>query len=235
MWEKFDGQYKGATYKEIHEKVQLFGAGLMSLGVKKGDRIGLVADGRNSWIICELGILYAGAADVPMSIRLSSEEIKFRLEHSGSTMVIVSKQQVPKVKGMIGSVKNLNKIIHLDPYEKSDDSQIHYDDILALGNEYLKNNKAKFEERWQSVQENDMANVTYTSGTTADPKGIVLSHLNYVTNAKQIYTLIEIPEHFRILLMLPWDHAFAHTCGLYGFMGKGASIASVEIGSTPKH
>ena len=233
MWEKSNGQYKGATYKEIHKKVQLFGAGLMSLGIKKGERIGLAADGRNSWIICELGILYAGAADVPMSIRLSSDEIKFRLEHSGATMVIVSKQQVPKVKGMIDSVKNLNKIIYLDPYEKSDNTQIHYDDILALGKEYLKTNKAKFEERWRSVQEDDMANVTYTSGTTADPKGIVLSHLNYVTNAKQIYTLIEIPEHFRILLMLPWDHAFAHTCGLYGFMGKGASIASVEIGSTP--
>ena len=57
MWEKSNGQYIGTTYKEIHEKVQLFGAGLMSLGVKKGDRIGLVADGRNSWIICELGIL----------------------------------------------------------------------------------------------------------------------------------------------------------------------------------
>ncbi|MDX2443454.1 MAG: AMP-binding protein [Bacteroidales bacterium] len=233
MWEKSDGHYKGSTYKEIHEKVLLFGAGLMSLGVQKGDRIGLVADGRNSWIISELGILYAGAADVPMSIRLSSDEIKFRLEHSSASMVIVSKQQVPKVKGMIGSMNNLKKIIHLDPAEDIGDSQIMYDEILELGKVYLENNKAEFDERWQSVQENDMANVTYTSGTTADPKGIILSQLNYLTNVKQIYTLIEFPQDFRILLMLPWDHAFAHTCGLYGFMGRGASIASVEIGSTP--
>ncbi len=122
----------------------------MSLGVQKGDRIGLVADGRNSWIISELGILYAGAADVPMSIRLSSDEIKFRLEHSSASMVIVSKQQVPKVRGMIGSMNNLKKIIHLDPAEDIGDSQIMYDEILELGKVYLENNRAEFDERWQS-------------------------------------------------------------------------------------
>ena len=233
MWEKSDGQYKGSTYKEIREQVYLFGAGLMSLGVEKGDRIGLVADGRNSWIICELGILYAGAADVPMSIRLSQDEIKFRLEHSGASMVIVSRQQAPKVEGMVESIDNLKKVISLDPSEKSDDVHIMFTDILDLGEKFLEISKAKFDERWQSVQENDMANVTYTSGTTADPKGIILSHLNYVSNVFQAYTLLDIPQSFRTLLMLPWDHAFAHTCGLYCFMGKGASIASVEIGNTP--
>ena len=233
MWEKSDGQYKGSTYKEIREQVYLFGAGLMSLGVEKGDRIGLVADGRTSWIICELGILYAGAADVPMSIRLSQDEIKFRLEHSGASMVIVSRQQAPKVEGMVESIDNLKKVISLDPSEKPGDDHIMFDDILDLGKEFLEINKVKFDERWQSVQENDMANVTYTSGTTADPKGIILSHLNYVSNVLQAYTLLDIPQSFRTLLMLPWDHAFAHTCGLYCFMGKGASIASVEIGNTP--
>lgn len=233
MWEKSDGQYKGSTYKEIREQVYLFGAGLMSLGVEKGDRIGLVADGRNSWIICELGILYAGAADVPMSIRLAQDEIKFRLEHSGASMVIVSRQQAPKVEGMVESIDKLKKVISLDPSEKPGDDHIMFDDILDLGKIFLKINKVKFDERWQSVQENDMANVTYTSGTTADPKGIILSHLNYVSNVLQAYTLLDIPQSFRTLLMLPWDHAFAHTCGLYCFMGKGASIASVEIGNTP--
>ncbi|MCK7519564.1 MAG: AMP-binding protein [Ignavibacteriales bacterium] len=68
----------------------------------------------------------------------------------------------------------------------------------------------------------------YTSGTTADPKGIILTHGNYVTNIYQAYSLMDIPSFYKTLLILPWDHSFGHTCGIYAFMGKGASIASAK-------
>jgi long-chain acyl-CoA synthetase len=233
MWEKKNGKYEGSSYKEIREKVHLFGAGLISIGINKGDRIGLIAEGRNAWLISELGILYAGAANIPMSVRLTREEIQFRIEHSGARMVIVSRQHAPRVKGLIEEIATLERIIYLDEVKEPETDSIYYDTILDKGKELLANEPGIFKERVDSANENDMVNICYTSGTTAQPKGIMLSHLNYVANVHQAFSLVEIPPTYRTLIILPWDHAFAHTNALYAFMGKGASIASVELGSTP--
>ena len=86
---------------------------------------------------------------------------------------------------------------------------------------------------YKSITPDDFANICYTSGTTADPKGIILTHGNYITNVYQSYSLIDIPPFYKTLLILPWDHSFGHTCGVFAFMGKGASIASVKTGKTP--
>ena len=97
MWEKLQEKYEGTTYQETRRQVHEFGAGLMQLGIKKGDRVSILADGRNSWVIGELGILYAGGVNVPLSIKLNPEEIKFRLNHSETRMVITSSTQAPKI------------------------------------------------------------------------------------------------------------------------------------------
>lgn len=78
-----------------------------------------------------------------------------------------------------------------------------------------------------------MANISYTSGTTAEPKGIILTHGNYVCNVLQADSLIRIPEFYKVLLFLPWDHSFAHTVGIYSFMYNGASLAAVDFGNSP--
>jgi len=84
----------------------------------------------------------------------------------------------------------------------------------------------------KAIQPGDPANICYTSGTTAAPKGIVLSHNNYVANVLQSYTLMDIPPTYTTLAILPWDHAFAHTACIYCMMGKGASLASVQLGKS---
>jgi long-chain acyl-CoA synthetase len=83
MYEKTNGKYQGKTYKEVRERVYLFAAGLIELGIKKGDRIALISEGRNDWVISELGILYTGAINVPLSVLLNEpEDLRFRLAHS---------------------------------------------------------------------------------------------------------------------------------------------------------
>jgi long-chain acyl-CoA synthetase len=104
--------------------------------------------------------------------------------------------------------------------------------LLAIGKKLLETSSEEFIKACSLVQPNDPANICYTSGTTADPKGIVLSHNNYVANIYQGYTLMDIPPEYTTLLILPWDHAFAHTAGIYCMMGKGASLASVQVGKT---
>jgi len=120
LWEKQNGEYQGTTYLETREMVLRFGAGLMSLGLQKGDRVGLISEGRNAWIISELGILYAGGINVPLSVKLdSSIEFKFRLQHSGCKMVIVSKGQTAKMEEISEQLPELEKIIYLFKDESS--------------------------------------------------------------------------------------------------------------------
>jgi long-chain acyl-CoA synthetase len=233
LWEKKNGKYEGTTYKQTYDFVYRFGAGLVALGLQKGDRVGLISEGRNAWIISELGILYAGGINVPLSVKLdSSKEFKFRLLHSGCKMIIVSKGHAAKVEEIRNQLPDLEKVIYLDGKENADLNDFSYDQVLALGDEFLKASKENFEAVCQNIQPNDVANISYTSGTTADPKGIMLSHLNYVANVMQADTLLNCREDWKTLAFLPWDHAFAHTACLYFFMYNGASVASLEIGKT---
>ncbi len=234
LLEKKNNKFKGSTFKEVQEKVHKFGAGLIAMGVQKGDRFALLAEGRNEWVISELGIFYAGAVNVPLSQRLSEPaDLKFRIEHSGCRFIIVSKNQAKKIIPIKDSIPTLEKIILLDPQEECRDFEILYTDIIHLGKELLNNNPDMFWERCMSIREDDYANICYTSGTTADPKGIILSHRNYIANINQSLSLFTIPRYWTTLLFLPWDHAFAHTCGIYTLMSCGASMASLQVGETP--
>jgi len=234
LWEKKNGEFTGTSYKETRKQVLQFAAGLHNLGVKKGDRIGLIAEGRNQWIISELGILYAGAINVPLSVKLDPQtEMKFRLIHSGCRFVIVSQSQASKIEEIRNDIPNLEAVIYLDKKENSDKNDLYFGDIVNQGKEFLNQNTAQVEELYQSIGPNDLANISYTSGTTADPKGIMLSHLNYAANVIQSNTLMEITPDWKTLAFLPWDHAFAHTACLYCFMYNGASVASLEMGATP--
>ncbi len=234
LWEKQNGKFEGTTYSQTRDFVFRFGAGLMSLGLQKGDRVGLISEGRNAWIISELGILYAGGINVPLSVKLESgSELKFRLAHSGSKMVIVSHAQAAKVEEIRNELPDLEKVIYLDGKENPGENDLSYKQVLALGDEFLKTRAAEFEASYKTIQPDDIANISYTSGTTADPKGIMLSQLNYASNVVQSNTLMDITEEWRTLALLPWDHAFAHTACLYCLMYNGASIAALETGKTP--
>lgn len=233
MWEKKDGPYQGLTYGEMRTLVHRFAGGLLSLGLNPGDRVALLSEGRNYWVMSELGILYCRAICVPLSVRLDEvSEVRFRIAHSGCRFVIVSARQRQKVTEILKGSDDIEKVILLDPATEMDKKEIFVEDVLAMGDEFLGKNYEKFERTWQSVQENDLVNISYTSGTTADPKGIMLTHRNYTANVEQALSLMHIPETFRTLLILPWDHAFAHTAGIYCFMSKGASMASLKLGNT---
>ena len=235
LWEKPQDKYEGTTYEETRKQVYEFAAGLLCLGIRKGDRISLISEGRNSWVIGELGILFTGAVNVPLSVKLTPPEIKFRINHSESKMILTSNIQAQKLKQIIDECNTIEKIVHFDTQEEYSDREIHFNEVRKIGREWLESpeNKAKFEEIKSGIKPSDFANICYTSGTTADPKGIILSHGNYVTNVYQSYSLMDIPSFYKTLLILPWDHSFGHTCGIYAFMGKGASIASVKTGKTP--
>jgi long-chain acyl-CoA synthetase len=233
LWEKKGGKYEGTTYSETRRQVLNLAAGLVDLGFKKGDRAALVADGRNDWIISELGMLYAGGANVPLSIRLETNELTFRLKHSGSKIIFVSKLHAQKIEEIRGELPDLEMVVFIDGKENPGKKDIIYRDLMNRGVKLRETNAEVYDEIWKNIQPNDLANISYTSGTTADPKGIMLSQLNYAANVVQSNGLLDLQTYWKTLAILPWDHAFAHTTCLYVFMYKGASIASVEIGNSP--
>ncbi len=234
MWEKTGEKFEGASYSEIQKSVHNFAAGLLKYGINKGDRIALISEGRKYWVVAELGILFTGAINVPISTKIDElNDLKFRLAHSGCRLVVASQQQAMKIRKIKNDLPDLEKLIVLDKIEDIEEDEIFVDDLLASGETYLKKSRTAFDERWQSVSENDYANICYTSGTTADPKGIILTHRNYTANIEQSSALLPIPEWYTSLLILPWDHAFAHTAGIYTLMKNGASMASVQLGKTP--
>ena len=141
MWEKSGEEYKGSTYKEIRELAHQFGAGLVSMGIHKGDRIGLISEGCNRWIISELGILYTGGVNVPLSVKLEEpSDVQFRFDHSNARMVIASRSQLKKVRAIKSSLKKLEMVILIDPEEEYQEKEIYFGEVLDKGKEFLEKN-----------------------------------------------------------------------------------------------
>jgi long-chain acyl-CoA synthetase len=177
MWEKRGEKYEGKTYNEMRRAVHECAAGLIDLGIEKGDRLALISEGRNDWVTSELGILYTGAINVPLSVKIEElTDLRFRLAHSGCRMVIVSGAQVQKIRQVKKDLPDLEKVIVLDGEVKREEDEIAFSDVLQRGQLFLRSRRSEFESRWTSVEEHDPANICYTSGTTADPKGIILTH-----------------------------------------------------------
>ena len=123
----------------MRRRVHAFSAGLMSLGLKKGDRAALISEGRNDWVASELGILFAGAVNVPISVRVDElSDLKFRLAHAGCRMVIVSRNQAPKIRQIKKDLPDLERTIVLDRLSAFEPDEVFRDDVLALGRDYLK-------------------------------------------------------------------------------------------------
>ena len=235
LLEKHNGKFEPTTYAESKVEALRTGAGLVALGIERGDRVAILAEGCNNWIISELGLLYAGAVSVPLSIKLEeANDLMFRLKHSDSKAIFVSNHQLKKIRTIVGDLADLkNVIVWGDVKDGLQEGEMSLEALKALGDEYLKANEESFLAIGRAVQNNDIATITYTSGTTADPKGVVLTHRNYTANVEQSLSLIYIPSHWRTLIILPLDHCFAHVVGFYIMIASGATVATTEVGRTP--
>ena len=237
LWEKNldTNQWEPTSYAETLRQAKRIAAGLMALGVEKGDKISYLSEGRNMWVIGELGVLFAGAVNVPLSIKLEeTNDLVFRVKHSDSKYVITSKFQLPKIRKILPECPMVEKVIVFDEIADKQDNEMYIGEIIEMGDKFLAENEDKLVERYRSIQPDDYANISYTSGTTADPKGILLTHRNYTANVEQAHSVIGVEENDRMLIILPLDHCFAHVAGFYTMMSYGASIGTVPSGKSGK-
>jgi len=232
--EKKGGTWQGTTYAELRALVHRAAAGFMALGLAKGDRVALISEGRREWPVSELGILYAGAIDVPISVKIEElPELRFRLAHSGCRMAVASGGQARKLLALRADLPELETLVLLDDPGEPAAGAVSFGELLERGDAWLAEHPDGVDRSWKSLAGGDPANICYTSGTTADPKGIVLTHRNYTANIAQGVALYPLPPNAVTLLILPWDHAFAHTCGIYALGSTGGAFACVQAGKSP--
>ena len=235
------------SYTEVDRLSLAFAAALMERGFKKGENISIISEGRPSWVIGEYGILKAGCTSVPLSTKLSGDEIVFRLDHSESRAILVSENNFQKVADVLGRINQKPLVIcisgktnHLkDMIAKADLQEgkdiLFYDDLITEGEKLLsgKDYADKLAEVEKGILTDDTVTICYTSGTTGNPKGIMLTHRNYLHNAMMAAEVVEVKRGWKSLIMLPLDHSFAHTVGIYIFAYKGLAMYFVDAQGGP--
>ncbi len=233
LWER-DSRYRSITYKQGKDLVVKMGGGFMALGLKKGERLALLSEGCNAWILGELAMFYAGGVNVPLSVKLNqSSDLQFRLNHSDARFILVSQSQLGKIRAIKDQIPLVERIIAIGtPVHELQAGEMNLEQLYALGEAWNEEHPGALMEVAKSLKGSDLANITYTSGTTADPKGVMLTHRNFTANVEHSLSAVAVPEGFRTLLILPLDHCFAHVTGFYTFIQRGGGIATVPTGKT---
>lgn len=224
------------TFSEVRDYANAIAASLLDIGIKPNHNIAILSEGSPMWVISEYATLTIGAVSVPLSVKLLPDELPYRLDHSEAKAIFVSKNNLEKVLSISNKIENKEFILiylndDVDEFREKiklaglkDEFGFSFWELLDKGKKLIeKSSDAVFEIR-NKIGENDIVNISYTSGTTGNPKGIMLSHLNYYSNAKDGVDAFKLPDRFRTLVILPVDHCFAHTVALYGALFKALDL-----------
>jgi long-chain acyl-CoA synthetase len=241
---KTDAGYSPVSFREARDRAREFAAWLLTEGFEPGQALAVLGEGSPEWIIGEFGLIMAGCVSVPLSIKLLGEEIPFRVNHSEAKAILTTKNQLEKVLSSFKDVGNRDiRVVCLDGdpeearlaagrYGVAATRVIGFDEARSAGAAALaapgSDLGARLAAMAQAARENDTVNICYTSGTTGNPKGIMLTHLNYWTNCHDAVKFAANPVRWRTLLILPVDHSFAHTVGLYTALVCGISLYFVD-------
>ncbi|KPJ89450.1 MAG: hypothetical protein AMS17_01955 [Spirochaetes bacterium DG_61] len=232
-------RYRSKSFKIVYEEARYMARYFLSLGFPRQTPVALLSEGRSSWVIVEYGLLMAGLISVPLSIRLLPEEVLFRLIHSGARGIVVSANTVDLILDILPKLKQQNfHIIYLDNDTEKVLAKLHglpnefrlvsFEKALEHGRQLVEY-ETQLENSITQICEDDIVTISYTSGTTGNPKGIMLTHHNYVTNCQDAAALFPVPIGWRTLVILPCDHSFAHTVNIYAPLLRGIAVHFIDM------
>ncbi len=209
------------TWKEIKTKVEEIAAGLRKLGIKKGDKVGLISETCHHWLPCDFGILSLGACTVPMYHNSTSDTIEYIVNHAELQVIIVrNKIQLQKLRSAWSRLPHLHYVIVMDDkgdIPVNDHKILVLDELRRIGAVELKKDPQLIEKLIPEVGLDDLASIIYTSGTTGEPKGVVLSHRNFLVAALSFYQYVPLDENTNMLSFLPLAHIFERVASeIYG-------------------
>ena len=206
--------YRRLTYGEVALQARALAGALLQAGVRPGDRVALISENRPEWTVAYLGVIAAGATAVPLDVQLSDGELANVFGHAGCRMAIASEKQAPRILREGGEGAAL-QVVNLDA-ETSADRTIAFRAVF-------REMRRPPEVSLPSVGDDALASILYTSGTTGTPKGVMLSHGNFLANVRSILELNLVNAQDNLLALLPLHHAFPFTVQLVG-MCAGAHL-----------
>ena len=228
------------SYKELYQTSLDFGAGLLSIGVQREDHIGLIADNRKEWQQSDMGIMAIGAIDVPRGCDATEKDLAYILSFADcKTVIAENSTQVIKIANLKDQIPTLKQFIIFDePSESALEivkqtgiELFKYDEILEKGKVYRNSNPNKVEEELEKGKETDLACIIFTSGTTGEPKGVMLEHRNFIVQFDELRERIPLVPGDKAICVLPIWHAFERLCE-YIMLNQGAAVCySKPIGS----
>ena len=236
-----NGQFEPVLYRELYQLGLDFGAALLSLGVQRGDPIGLISDNRAEWLYVDLGIMNIGAVDVPRGCDatpidlekiLSITEAKYCVVENNSqvTKILSLKEKLPALKTLI-SIDSDVKPENLENAKKAGVEVLLYEDLMKAGQKWRIENKGKVEEELEKGKGDDLATIIFTSGTTGTPKGVMLTHHNFLAQLDEIPERIFLNPGDKALSVLPVWHVFEREVE-YVILIQGAVLCySKPVGS----
>jgi fatty-acyl-CoA synthase len=217
------------TYEQLDRKVEQLARGMLELGVAKGDKVGLWMPNIPEWVVAYYAIARVGAVVVPMNTRYKTHEVEYILNNSeATTLFAVGAFAGIDYLSMIGEIRgNLPNLKHVIVVGESDGDMSGFDSVVETGSRLL--NDGKVAEREGSCDPMDNVFILYTSGTTGNPKGAMLSHHNIAKNAEQVTEVLRTADQDVFLIAVPFFHCFGCVMGIAGAITWGAAMVPMQI------
>ena len=225
---KRNGRYEPISHDTIGERVRRIALGLEELGVRPGDRLGILSENRPEWAIADFSCLMTGVADVPLYPNLPSDQVSYILRDSGAVAIFVSNaEQAAKVAEIRGACPALRYVVTFAETSTGADHTLA--ELEAMGAAIDTDaRRAAYLDRANAVRPDDLATIIYTSGTTGEPKGVMLTHDNIYSNVFAGRAAIPFEGVDIALSFLPLSHIFERMAGHYLMFATGTSIAYAE-------
>jgi len=223
---KKDGRYVPISTAEFKNKVFHLALALNKLGFKKGDKLILLSENRPEWVMTDFAVICQGGMTVPVYTSLTASQAEYIIQDSDASIVVVSdRNQREKIE----SVKaNLGKVKHFITFESENiPGFIGFEDLLETGRQVEAQNTGLFEQLAYRINPEDEASLIYTSGTTGVPKGVILTHHNFITNVKTCVSLFDITYRDTVLSFLPLSHVLERMV-MFAYIYAGSTVGFAE-------
>lgn len=201
-------RHEPVTFAQLAADVDRLSAALLSLGIGRGDRVGLLAENRYEWLLCDLGTTGIGAIDVPRGSDTSPAEMLFILQHSGCRLAFVEDEATART--LLAHRRELPELEHVVVMADTTavDGARALGELLRLGERWLGGDRARLAAATAAVRSDDLLTIVYTSGTTAEPKGVMLTHGNVLANVRDTCAVLHITGSDSFLSVLPAWHMY---------------------------
>jgi long-chain acyl-CoA synthetase len=225
------GAFSRMTYQEAAVQVREFAAGLTLLGLKRGDRVGLVSENWDRWMIADLAILACGAVDVPRPARMAPRELAATLGHSGCRMVLAAgPEELEALHALRRHLPDLRVLVDLSDGHYPRGPARGFSEVCEAGRRALREGRLPRDFPTPRVGPRDLATLVYTSGTTGRPKGVMLTHGNILANVAAVGEVISIGPGETLLSVLPSWHMYERTVE-YIALANGGEIVYTTLRS----